>query len=279
MSKFSFLNGKIVPNEDAKVSIFDVGILRGFGIYEGITCINGKPFRFEDHWNRFVSGAHTLGLNIPITEESASKKIKELIEKNNFSNVRSNIRFILTGGNTTDGLNFQFEEPTFYMISEEWQSLPIDLYTNGGKLITYNFMRDLPEYKTTNYIRAVNLQPFKRDENAIEVLYVSDGNVLECATSNIFIIKNKKIITPAENILKGITRKVVIELASQNYEIEERFIREEELKNADEVFITSSFKDLLPIVKIDDFDVSDGQVGPITKDLMNKFKANLYSSI
>ena len=271
MTEYCFLNGKILPLDEAKVSVLDIGLLRGYGIYDGLAAFGGKPFRFADHWNRFLSGAHILNLNVPITEETAEKTIIELLAKNNFKE-RANIRLILTGGKTIAGIEYEFENPTFYMIAEKWESLPQEFYTDGAKLITYRHMRELPEYKTTNYIRATNLQDFRKTEKAVEILYTYDGEVLECATSNVFIVKDKTLITPAENILKGITRKVILELAEGKYKIEERPVREEELKTADEVFITSSYKDIVPIVKIDDFEVAGGQVGPITKDLMGEFE-------
>ncbi len=267
-----------MPVEEAKVSVMDIGLLRGYGIYDGMAGFGGKPFRFADHWSRFLSGAHILGLNVPVTEEKAEKVMIELLEKNSLSKTRASIRLILTGGNTVDGIEYEFEHPTFYMVTEKWESLPKELYEKGGKLITYRHMRELPEYKTINYIRAVNLQTFRKTEGAAEILYTYDGEVLECATSNVFIVKNNTLITPTENILKGITRKVVLELVGQisakggpAFGWEERPIREEELKTADEVFITSSFKDIVPVVKIDDFEVGTGQVGPVTRDLMEKF--------
>ena len=276
-NNYCFLNGKILPIEEAKIGLQDIGILRGYGIYDGLTATKGKPFHFADHWNRLISGAHMLNLNIPITEEKTEKVIVELLEKNGFgqsANQRANVRIILTGGETVNGIEYNFENPTLYILTEKWNPPAggsADLYESGGKLLTYNHMRELPEYKTTNYIQAVNLQNWRKEEKAIEVLYTHDAEVLECATSNIFIIKNKTLITADENILKGITRKVVLELVAGKYKIEERIVGEEELKTADEVFITSSFKDIVPIVKIDDFEVANGQVGPITKDLMNEF--------
>jgi branched-chain amino acid aminotransferase len=275
MNQYCFLNGEIIPVEDAKVSVLDIGLLRGYGIYDGIAGIKGKPFRFPDHWTRFLSGAHILNLNIPITEDGAKKKIEELLEKNH-GDKRANIRLILTGGNTIGGIEYDFEKPTFYIVTEEWESLPNEYYEEGAKLITYPHMRELPEYKTINYIRAVNLQNYRKEEKAVEILFVNDGEVLECSTSNVFLVKSGKLITPAENILKGITRKVVLEIASKSgLSIEERIVTEEELKSADEVFITSSFKDIVPIVKIDDFEVGDGKVGQITIDLMKKFGVEL----
>lgn len=260
-----------MPVEEAKVSVLDIGLLRGFGIYDGLTTIGGKPFRFADHWNRFVDGAHALNLNIPITEEGCEKKIMEIVEKSGFSD-RANIRMILTGGNTIGGIEYVFESPTFYITAEKWESLPKEYYEKGAKLVTYNHLREMPEHKTTNYIQAVNLQVWRKEEKAVEILYIHDGEVLECATSNICLVKNQTIITPVENVLGGITLKVILELAEKaNYKIEKRLVYEEELKTTDEVFITSSFKDIVPIVKIDDFEMGNGRVGEITKDLMSQF--------
>ena len=261
-----------MPVDEAKVGVEDIGLLRGYGLYEGLMAFDGKPFRFADHWDRFLSGAHVLNLNVPVTQEKAEKVIGEILQKSGLNN-RANLRMILTGGKAINGIEYDFDNPTFYILAEEWKHPLAEIYEKGTKLITYKTMRELPEYKTTNYIRAVNLQNFKKEEKAIDILYVCDGEVYECATSNIFIVKNKVIITPEENILKGITRKVVLELAEGKYEIEKRPIEEGELKTADEVFITSSFKDVVPVVKIDDFAVAGGEVGPITKDLMAKFRA------
>jgi branched-chain amino acid aminotransferase len=270
MEKYCFLNGEIVLLSDAKISVEDIGLLRGYGIYDGLAAFGGKPFHFADHWNRFLSGAHILNLNVPVTEEKAEKVIEELAVKNGFI-TRANVRIILTGGKTLEGIDYDFEKPTFYILVEEWESLPLDFYKKGARLITYKHMRELPETKTTNYIRAVNLQNWRKEEKAVEILYIDDGEVLECSTSNVFIVKDNKVITPAENILKGITRKVVLEIANGKYGIEERILEEGELMTADEVFITSSFKDIVPVVKIDDYDVGGGQIGPVTKYLMGEF--------
>jgi len=253
------------------VGVEDIGLLRGYGIYDGLAGIDGKPFRFTDHFQRFLNGAHALNLNVPITEDSCQKKIIEILEKSDLKE-RANIRMILTGGQTIGGIEYEFEKPTFYMTAEKWEALPQELYENGAKLLTYNFLRELPEHKTINYIRAVNLQNWRKEEKAVEILYVHEGQVLECATSNICLVKDKTIITPAENVLGGITLKVVLELAEESkYKIEKRLVYEEELKTADEVFITSSFKDIVPIVKIDNFMVGDGKIGPVTSDLMRQF--------
>ena len=267
---YCFLNGEIMPTSEAKVSVFDIGLLRGYGIYDGLTTIEGKPFRFIDHWKRFVGGAHALNLNIPITEEVCEKKITEIVKKSGLKD-RAIIRVILTGGETLAGIEYDFEKPTFYITAEKWESLPAEIFEKGGKLVTYRHMREMPEHKTINYIAGAKLQNWRKEEKAVEILYTYDGEVLECATSNVFIIKNNTLITPVENVLEGITKKVILELADGKYKVEERPVLEEELKTADEVFICSSFKDVAPITRIDNFVVGDGEVGLITKDLMGQF--------
>ena len=277
MKNYCFLNGEVMPIEEAKVSILDIGLMRGFGVYDGLTAINGKVFRFADHWQRFTDGAHALILNIPITEETCEKKIKEVCEKSGLTG-RANIRMILTGGNTINGIEFDFEKPTFYITAENFGGLPKEYYEKGAKLLTYPYRREMPEHKTINYITGVKLQDWRKTEGAVEILFIDGGEVLECATSNICIVKNGTIITPAENVLKGITLKAVLELAeAAGYKIEKRIVDMEDLKNADEVFITSSFKDIVPVVKIDDFEVANGEVGPITKDLITRFAQILNS--
>lgn len=275
-NEYCYLNGEEVLLKEAKISVSDIGVMRGYGIYDGLTALGDKVFQFEDHWRRFVDGAHVLGLNIPVTEEKCRKIMEALLLKNGHK--RSIIRMILTGGQTIAGIEYDFKAPTFYIVVEKWEPLPEKIYKEGGKLVTYNFKRDWPLIKTTNYIRAVNLQPFRKEEEAIEILYIHEGEALECATSNIFIVKDNKVITPAENILKGITRKAVLELAAEiGLEREERRVGEDELRETDEVFITSSFKDIAPIVKIDDYKINNDKVGAVTANLMSQFAKVLNS--
>ena len=270
MNQHCFLNGEIIPLAEAKVSILDIGLLRGYGIYDGLAIINGKPLRFSDHWQRLVHGAYALNIKVPITEELAEKKIIEIVDKSGFL-TRANVRMILTGGQTKGGIEYNFEEPTFYIVAEKWESLPKENYENGAKLISHSYKREMPKLKTTNYITAVNLQSFKKKQDAVEILYTYAGEVLECATSNIFLVKNNTLITPEVDILEGVTRKIVLELAEKNYKVERRAVPESDLRLADEVFITSSFKDILSIVKIDDLAIGDGHVGQVTKNLMAGF--------
>lgn len=269
-SQFCYLNGEMLPLVEAKVSVLDLGILRGFGIYEGITAFNGEPFLFNDHWARFGRSATPLGLVIPRTKEEVLDAMRTLI-KHNASGPRANIRMVLTGGEAEGGLEHVKGRETLFIVAEEFVPLPAALYENGGHLITHDHQRFMAETKTIGYITAVTLQERRRAAGAIEILYTSGGRVLECATSNVFIVKDGVIATPDANILKGITRNVVIELARESHSVEECPISLEEFFDADEVFITSSFKDIVPIVSVDARIIGSGKPGPITHDLMARF--------
>jgi len=270
MNQYCFLNGEVVPLDEARVSVSDIGLLRAYGIYDGLIVINGKVLRFKDHWERFVRGAKTLNLKIPITKGLLETKIIEIAEKSGLSS-RSNIRLILTGGETIEGIEYDYERPTFYATAGKWSPLPSEYFVSGAKLITHDYQRELPEIKTINYIIAVNLQNLMKREKAVEILYIHKGRVLECATSNIFLVKDKTLVTPQVNVLEGVTSIIIQELTNGIYKLERRDVKEEELKSADEVFITSSFKDVVPIAQIDELKIKSNGVGPVTRDVMDKF--------
>lgn len=267
---YCYLNGKIVPINEAFVSIFDTGILRGYGVYDGSTVFGKNIFRFEDHLKRLRNSAKLIGLSSTLSDVEIKNVMQELVSKNNYT--RTNLRTVLTGGDAIDGIFPTPGKPTFFIIAEEWKPLPQGLYKDGGKLITHEHQRYLPEAKTTNYIEAVKLQPLRKSSGAIEILFVSNGQVLECATSNAFAFIGDTLVTPNKNMLGGITRKVVLELAQGHYKVEERNLSVVELFSADEIFITSSYKDIVPIVIIDDKAVGHGKVGEKTKNLMALFK-------
>ena len=269
-TNYCYLNGKILPVQDAMVSVYDIGLLRGYGIYEGITTYKNKPFRLADHLARFRSSAKELDLAIPSSDEEIEKAVLSLVEKNGFE--RTNLRVILTGGNTIAGIEFDADKPTFYILAEEYKSLPSEMYASGASLITHEHQRALPEYKTINYITAVQVQNERKAKGAIEVLYVSNGKVLEAATSNIFIVKDGVVITPKNNVLAGITRNVVIEVAQKKYKVIEREVTITDLLYADEVFLTASYKEIVPIVEIDGKRIAQGSVGKVTLVLMKDFQ-------
>jgi branched-subunit amino acid aminotransferase/4-amino-4-deoxychorismate lyase len=136
---------------------------------------------------------------------------------------------------------------------------------------TVDFRRELAEIKSINYIEAVLLQKRRKELGALEMVYVKDGVVYECLGSNIFIVKNGRLITPKDSIVYGITRKVVLDLAREYFPVEERPVSAEEMFSADEVFITGSFKEVVPVVRIDDKGIGNGAVGPICARIIELF--------
>lgn len=276
MKEVCYLNGAIVPMEEARVSVLDLGMLRGFGIYEGITAVSGEPFHFTEHFERFERSAAALGLHLPIALEPAREATREVLRQNGINTGRASIRMLLTGGEALGGLEHVAGRETFYIWATAAEPLPPTLYEQGGSLIMHEHQRFMPGFKTTNYITAVTLQGMRKAAGAIEVLYTSQGSVLECATSNAFIVKDGRIITPHERILPGITRQVTLQLAIEaGYPIEERSVPLAELFAADETFITSSFKDIVPIISVDEKTIGAGTPGPVTRDLMERFAQEL----
>lgn len=266
--KYCYLNGSIIPLSEAKVGVYDIGLLRGFGIYEALVVRHGKTFRFADHMERFVRSAQELRIVIPATAEEIEKAILELAAKNGY--LDAVVRLILTGGESIGGIEYDGTKPTFYILVEAFMPLPEKYFTEGCSLMPFNFVRQFPKLKTINYIQAVLLQEERKKQGALEVLYTDGERVLEAATSNFFIVTAGKVITPKEGILGGITRKVAIELASQTHTVDERDVTMAEVYAADEAFITSSFKDIVPVVKVGEHTIGTGTPGPITKDLMGR---------
>jgi branched-chain amino acid aminotransferase len=266
---YCYKDGKIVTSDKLSVSVYDIGLLRGYAIYEGITAFGDKPFFIDDHLKRFRKSAISLGIKIPLTDKEIKEIIETLIKKNKFD--RTNLRMILSGGNAIGGIDFDANTPTFFILAEKYNPIPRQVYDSGAKVITEDYVRFMPESKTTNYITAVKLQAKRKKEKAIEILFVKDGKVSECSTSNIFAFFGDTLVTPKDNVLFGITRKIVIELAKNHFKVEERDILLKDMLKADEVFITGSYKDIMPIVKIDDKMIKGGVVGKNTKVLMERF--------
>lgn len=269
--QYCYYDNRLMPIWEARVSPDDLGILRGFAIYEGITAFGAFPFHFKDHWQRFESSAKALGMKLPLSEDAAYEAATSVIKKNAPDGGRMNLRLILSGGPAVSGIEYDPTRSNFYILAEKHQPLPASTYERGASLITHEHARFMPEYKTVSYITAVMLQRERKAASAIEVLYIDLGQVLECSTSNVCIVKDGRVITPKDGILMGITRKIALELAKEKYPVEQRQVTLDELLDAQEVFITSSFKDIVPIVSVDGKKIGDGAPGPVTKDLIARF--------
>lgn len=270
--RYCYLNGNILSENEARVGILDIGLLRGFGIYEAMAVVSGSIFRFDDHVDRFRKSAGFLKINVPSSNDEIKRVIFSLIEKNDLVEKRVNVKCILTGGKAIGGIDFDHTSPTFYIFLEEWKALDSVRHSAGARVIVHEHLRQYPQYKTTNYITAVRLQNDMNSAGALEILYTWKHNVLECATSNFFMVKDRMLVTAKDDILTGVTRNVVIELARKNgLKVEEREYTLDELFSADECFLTSSFKDVVPVVKVGNNTIGTGLVGETTTKITGLF--------
>jgi len=269
MNKYCFLNNEIIIQDNAFISVRDIGILRGYGIFEVLRTYNLQPFLFKEHLDRFTNSAKLLGLKIPLNKDQIFKIIIDLISKNHKEDCI--IRMVLTGGYTENSINFDYNKPTFFITTETLHSLSDNIYKNGIKLKLVEHQRIVPEAKTTNYIFPINLKKSLSNE-FFDLLYFSKGCILESSTSNFFIIKNDKIITPKNNILMGTIRNFVIDMIKYDYQIEERDVLLEELESVQEAFLTATNKNIIPVVGVDNKIIGDGIVGKETIKIMNLYK-------
>ncbi|OGH91513.1 MAG: hypothetical protein A2534_02310 [Candidatus Magasanikbacteria bacterium RIFOXYD2_FULL_39_9] len=274
MKKFCHINGKILLEEDASVSINDLGLLRGYAVFDFLRTYNGRPFLLQEHLNRLENSAKLVGLKVPLSKVRISKIIDELLKKNKLK--ETTIKIIVTGGASKDGLTFDINSPTVIIIAKEIHQLQVELYKKGVKMITYDFQRNNSGAKTTDYITMLKLQNKKEKQKAFEILYVNRGLVLEGATSNIFFFKKNTLITPKNNILAGTIRKFVLGLAKKKFKVEERDVKVNEIKSITEAFLTSTTREVLPVVKIDSNKIGNAKVGENTKWLMDVFKNKTY---
>ena len=273
-SNFCYFNGKCMPFEKAGVPLNDLGLLRGYGVFDVMKTVNGKVFLFDEHFKRLSDSAAYLGVALPAEKAEVEEIIKNLISKNKISGGKeASIRIILTGGQSADAMRFDCQKSTFCVMVSEFKPLADELYKKGIKLASVNRGRDIAEVKTTNYIIAVkNINERQKKENFFEILYVSGNSVLEAATSNFFAFIGGKLITPKDNILKGITRNLIVKLARKEFEVEERELKMEELNLAPEAFIAATNKDIVPVVQIDGLKIGAGKPGKNTKRLMEIFE-------
>lgn len=266
MKKYCYLNGKIVEENKVGLELDNIGILRAYACFDFFRTYKGRPFLFNEHWKRFQNSAKTLDLKIPVSKQRAKLIIKKLLIKNKFK--ESYIRVVLTGGKVKNGMDYNKNKPTFYIIINKVYEPPKLFYEKGVKLITHKYQRENFKTKTINYITGVKLNKFTKKQKANDILFVSNKKVLETSTGNFFIINNNQLITPKDGILIGTTRNLIIKLVRKYFEVEERDILLKELKNTNEAFITSTTRGIMPVVKIDNLKINNGNVGVKTKYLM-----------
>jgi len=270
MSVF-YINGEFVDAADASISATDLAILRGYGIFDFLRTYAGLPFNLGAHLRRLNRSAALINLACPWDIEELGDIVLETVRRNGYP--ESNIRIIVTGGEGEGGFLPRGDSRLLVMVTP-WEAPPAWWYTDGVHVITTDLHRHLPEAKTINYIPGITaqLEASKRDPKAIEAIYTTDSIVSEGTRSNTFIFKEDRWVTPAAGLLLGITRAEVIKLLEAEGLLEIRDITLEEYYAADEVILTSSTKEILPVVKVDDVTIGDGAPGEMTRRLMRQWR-------
>ncbi len=275
-----YLDGRYVPEEEAKVSVFDHGLLYGDGVFEGIRAYNGRVFRLEEHLERLYDSARSIDLAIPLSMEEFAEVILETVRRNNLKDAY--IRPIVTRGKGDLGLDpRKCPRPTVIVIAVEWGALYGDLYEKGLKAVTVSVRRNPadampPNVKSLNYLNNILAKieaNYKGGDEAI--FFDTNGYVSEGSGDNIFVVKNGVIITPPTlNNLRGVTRGVVLEIAaSLGITVKEQNIGYFDLYSADEVFVTGTAAEVAPIREIDGRVIGAARPGPITRQMMAAFRA------
>lgn len=262
------INNEFIEEEKASLGVTDLSIQRGYGVFDFFRTVNYVPLFLDDYLDRFFNSAKILRLQIPQSRENIKQIITAMIRMNKTAD--SSFRLVLTGGYSPD--YYEVLSPNFLILQQPVHLADKQTFDKGIKIILYEYMRDFPTVKSINYLVGVFLQHEIKNRNADDVLYYKDNKILEFPRSNVFAVtKEGTVVTPAENVLKGITRMKVLELARDKYAVEERAITVDEIKNAAEVFLTSTTKRIIPIIEIDGKKINNSKPGEVTTCLYNSF--------
>jgi len=266
---FAFINGEFVPFQQSALPLSDLIIQRGYGIFDFFLVRDRIPPFISFHLDRFIHSAAVLGLDLSYTKEELSDLVQHLIEKNNIQH--SSIKIMLSGGLSADDFTLVPENSTLIIINKPFEIRLPEAWKDGAALLTCKYQREMPEAKTINYLRSVSLSQKLAESNAAELLYLDRNWVRECSRSNVYMVKGNCIITPKSKILQGVTRRRI--LNTNGFEVVEADFKFKDLLAADEVFITSTTKGVLPIVSIDSHIISNGQIGAVTKAIKKSIMA------
>ncbi len=275
-----YIDGKLYDKEDAKISVFDHGLLYGDGVFEGIRKYNGKIFKCVEHIDRLFESARAIGIRIPMTKKEVIKAMEDTLKANDLKD--GYVRLLVTRGIGDLGLDPKLcEKPSVIIIADKIQLYPPEIYEKGLELITAATPRNhqealSPRIKSLNYLNNIMAKMEGHQANVREVVMLNlDGYVCECSADNILLVKNGVLKTPpaSAGILKGITRDTIMEIAQESgTEVREENITRFDLYVADEVFLCGTAAELIAAVKIDGRVINDGKPGPVFKELLGKFR-------
>jgi branched-chain amino acid aminotransferase len=252
-----YLNGNYLSGDEAKISILDIGLLRGFSAFEYLRTYKKRPFHLRDHLSRLHYSSSLLGLELPLSLDEIEKIVLNLIED---ATSEMSIKILLTGGSSEDQMN-PLPVGNLIIFAYPFTAFSKLYYEIGLSAITTSQVRTCPMSKTTNYISAILALQEGKAKNAQEALFLnSQGEILEATTSNFFAVKGHSLITcTSDEVLLGITQEVVINLAAPHFQIERRSLRFDEISTIEEAFITSSNKEIVPITKINETKIAKGK--------------------
>jgi branched-chain amino acid aminotransferase len=280
-----YLNGKLVPENQAKVSVFDHGLLYGDGVFEGIRAYSGRVFMLKEHIDRLYRSAKAIALEIPMSKAAMIRAVVTTCKANKTMN--GYIRLVVTRGVGSLGLNpFNCKKAQVIIIAGSIQLYPEKLYRNGLSIITVGTVRNHPEainpsIKSLNYLNNILAKIEAINGNVEEAIMLNhNGFVSEATGDNIFLVKGKSLITPPvyAGVLEGITRDVVMTLGREiGYTVRESMMNRYDLYNADEVFLTGTAAEVIPVVDIDKRSIGTGKPGKVTKDLALRFKKFVHT--
>jgi len=281
MSLKIYLSGKLVPREQAVVSVFDHGLLYGDGVFEGIRVYGGKVFLEEEHIVRLYESALSIRLEIPISPVEMVQAVRDTVAANNI--IDGYVRLVVTRGAGTLGIDPQrTSNPQVIIIADTFALYPQELYDKGMKLITASTIRNhsgalSPRIKSLNYLNNVLAKIEGTDAGTVEALMLNHkGEVAECTGDNIFIVKDGVLKTPPPEagILEGLTRNAVMKLAVEaGVTVQQTPLVRHDIFVADECFLTGTAAEVISVVSLDGRKIGTGEPGPITKDLLERFRA------
>jgi branched-chain amino acid aminotransferase len=275
-----YLNGKLVEKKEANISVFDHGLLYGDGVFEGIRSYSCLVFKLKEHIDRLYNSAQAIVLNIPMDNSEMIKAVITTLKANNLRDAY--IRVVVTRGEGDLGLDpRKCKNPTVFIITDKIVLYPKELYEKGLSIVTVPTPRNLPEalnpqIKSLNYLNNILAKIEAINFNAEEALMLNqNGFVAECTGDNVFMIKDKTVVTPPTSIgaLAGLTRQAVLDLSPKlKLNTEEKVITRYDLFNADEVFLTGTAAEIIPVVSIDRRVIGQGKPGSITLGLIKEFR-------
>jgi branched-subunit amino acid aminotransferase/4-amino-4-deoxychorismate lyase len=270
MKKYKhYLNKKYVTEDKLLISPRDLGFMRSYAVFTKIKTCNGKLFKLKEHLLKLLKSAELINLKHDYNLKKLTKVVKKTIKVNKDEKEKT-LKIILSGG--ISNTMHQSTKANLIIIVDPLKPRRAEIYTKGVKINLIKFTRYLPEAKSTDYIEGVKQTQIGIKNNFFEPIYYSDKQVYECSNSNIFIVKNRKMYTPKNNVYPGILRGVLLHDLKNQLQIKEVDFDIKSLLNADEIFITGSGKEIVPVIKVDKHVIGHGKVGEVTKFVIKTLK-------